>query len=313
MSLATRLLKVTFTFPDGSSFVVDQTMNVRAHIEKNALATQNRADIEITNLNSDRRGQLMTKFTQWRNNQAQRGGTSAGSTPGAYLGLVQVRVEAGYGFTGAPPITTIFVGEVAICDIVDVPPNVTIRATCYTRQCDLSKRITTPPDTNMTYKEYAIWVVNQMNSLLLPGQNQIALKWGLDDHPEIANAQAANFGLPISVGGLIWDLQNYWMPDVAVWVDDEVMYVYAKGEALSTGQVTTVDKFVGVPAWNEWGVDGQCLFLPSLKLVTAVQLQSSMNPTVNAGEYVIMGLTYTLASRDEPFYVRFRAMPPANQ
>jgi hypothetical protein len=112
------------------------------------------------------------------------------------------------------------------------------------------------------------------------------------------------------VAELLVNIQDAYKPNVAAFIDNNVLYVKDVNKVISTAQVVTVKEFIGTPLWTEWGVDFMTLFDPNITLAGAATLESKMNPSLNQ-TFVISSLEYDLTSREIPFYVKASANPSA--
>lgn len=284
-----RILRVTFNMPYGPE-VIREDLDVRVRIMKAALRIQNRATMEIFGLTTQLRESLLSQFTAWKHRQRQVGMEDEL--------MIKVSVEAGYSDQGREQVSRVFVGEVAIVDIISPPPDIGIRIQCYTRQIDRTKTIRNMPPANTTFVKFVEWGANEMglNFICDTSYNDQVLK---------------NPGRSITVASAILaSIQDMYMPDVAAFVDDDILIVKDRDKVIRPDEVANVNSFVGIPSWSEWGVEFQCLFEPSIRVAGGVAVESLMNPSVN-GNYVITALEYDLASRDRPFYIKVMGSPAA--
>ena len=113
----------------------------------------------------------------------------------------------------------------------------------------------------------------------------------------------------LSIASLLIDIQDMYKPDVAAFVDDDLLIVKDRNKIMNPAQTAVLSEFIGIPGWTEWGIGFQTLFDPTIKLAQGVSITSSMNPSLN-GTYVVLELEYDLSSRDGPFYVKPGASPP---
>jgi hypothetical protein len=276
----------------GGDIVLDQGLQIRVRINKAALAIQNRASIEITNLNTQLREQLLSQFTAWNKRQVETGQLSQN--------WIDVKIEAGYVEPQGEISSVVFLGQVALVDPASPPPNIGVRLTCYSRQIDKTSFITDRAPTKTTFAGYVKWAAEQMGF----GSSYIC-DTSYND-VEILNPARSIF----TVAGLLPDIQSYYRPDVAAFVDDNVLIVKDRSKVVNPDDVTFINRFVGIPSWTEWGCEFNAMFDPSVRLAQAVYLRSLMNPGLN-GTYVLMELEYDLSSRDNPFYMKGGGSPPA--
>jgi hypothetical protein len=303
MPLANRLLNAVITLQSGTVVTLDQTLQMRVRINKASLDIQNRATIEVYGLTRSLREQLLSQFTLWNRTQFVAG-RSVGPPVWA-----PVTISAGWS-TVAPAgsntgqgqqITPVFVGQVAYVEIISGPPNVGIRLTCYTRQLDKTAFPASPAPYTGTFKNFVAWAANEMGF----GTNNYICQTSHDNDP------ANNLGGEIyTIGSILPAIQNAWMPNVAAFVDDDFLTVKDRSTILNAAATQTYSEFVGIPSWTEYGVEFTTLFDPTIRLAQGATLQSALNPSLN-GSYVVMEIEYDLTSREEAFYGKVNANPPA--
>ncbi|QEG09509.1 putative structural protein [Erwinia phage vB_EamM_TropicalSun] len=293
MSLKRVLVRVTFDMPNGP-LVLNEELMLNINIKKAALNIQNRATIDVGGLTQKDREYLLSNFTAFNKRLVDTGQVEA-----AYI---NVKIEAGYEDNGKQSLSVIFKGQVVSTEPVSGPPNMITRITCYTRQIDKTKFVTTPAPAKSTFKEYVTWAAQQMGF----GNNFIC-DTSIND-TIIVNAGRTAF----TNAALLWDIQNLYRDSVAAYVDDDFLIVKDKNKILSAGQLTTLTEFMnGPPTWTEWGVEFTVLFDPNIKLASGVNLKSIINPSLNDTNFVIMSLTYEIESRGDKFYAKAEASPAA--
>lgn len=293
MALRTRILTVKLGMPNGD-VILDSSINMKIKIHKAALAIQNRAIIDVIGLTGDLREQLLSQFTAFNQRKV-----SAGQAEQKWI---NVEIQAGWSdsFNPSAAPSTIFKGQVVICELTSAPPNIGIRITCFTRQIDKSKFITAPAPDEITFKGYVTWAAAQMGF----GSNFIC-ETSFND-VVITNPARSIF----VASALLIDIQNMYRPDVAAFIDDDLLIVKDRDKIVDPSQIAKVDEFIGVPSWTEWGISFSSLFDPLIRLAKAVELNSKMNPGLNS-KYIVLEIEYDLATRDVPFYVKANASPPA--
>ena len=67
-------------------------------------------------------------------------------------------------------------------------------------------------------------------------------------------------------------------------------------------EITVNNGMIGVPHWNESGVQFRILARPDIQVGDFVSLTSIINPSVNDGIYKVVNLLFNVANRDTPFY-----------
>lgn len=297
MPLNTRSVKVTIHMP-GGDVVLDQSINMHIKVHKAALAIQSRAIIDVIGLNTAMRQTLLSQFTAWNARQVATGQLSQD--------WINIEISAGYlPYKGAkgpkpPKPSTIFKGQVALCEPTSAPPNMGVRITAFTHQVDRTGFVSAPAPDTMTFKDYVTWAAGQMGF----GSNFVC---DTSFNDVIINNPARSITV---LSALLIDIQNKYRPDVAAFVDDDLLIVKDRNKILNPAQTVTVDTFIGTPQWTEWGVDLTTMLDSTIKLAQGVKLKSLMNPSLNQ-TFVVLELEYDIATRDVPFYVKVGASPPA--
>lgn len=295
MPLGRRVLRVTFNMPQGD-VTLDETLDMHVKIQKAALCQQQQCDIVVNNLTASLRASLITQFTSWNKRNIENGQPNA--TQQSFIG---VTVQAGYSTPGQPQpnIITVFSGQVALAGPMGELPNMAVKITAYSQQISKVQYITQVPPGQMTFKKYAAWVAAQMGVNLVCQTSY--------DNVVVTNPAASIH----TVGDLLIDIQNYYHPDVAAYVDNNTLYVRDVNAVITTASQVTIDEFINMPLWDEWGVEFECLFNPQLLLSCAATLVSTMNPSLNNVGYVVYAIVYDLTSRDTPFNMKVNGAPPA--
>lgn len=290
MALKSRRLNISFTLQDGSTYTLDQNLDLTVRITKAALMMQNRAVIDAYNIGKKFRETLLSRFTAWNKRLYDTGQSTSQ--------WANVTISAGYETSGTSVETVIYQGQVALVEPVTGMPDVGVRITCFTRQIDKSRWISQRAPAKMTYKKYAEWIAGQM---------EIALdcQTSYDDSP-IYNP-GRQF---LTIQHMLIDLQDMHRPYVAAFIDDSTLYIRDVGKIIDSSSGVMVDEFIGIPQWQQWGVQCRVMFAPEITLTSALTLKSALNPQVD-GQYVVTQLEYELASRNNPFYITALCSPPA--
>jgi len=290
MVMKTRLIRVTLQFPN-ENVVLDERLMMSIRIKKVALAFRNKATIDVGGLTQQRREQLLSNFTAYSQRLRSQGQLSDD--------YINVKIEAGYSVGGVVTLTSIYKGQVVSCELSSPPPDVVVRITCYTQQQDTTNFITTPAPSEITYGQYAAWCAKQM---------------GLDLYidTDFSNTMVYNPGRTVyTLASLVWDLQRYDRSNIAAYIDDDQLIVKDKSKIINKDNLFTLNEFIGMPTWTEWGVDFKVLFNDSVKLAQGVYLNSILNPSINDTVFVIVELNYELESRDKQFFVSASVCPSA--
>lgn len=278
--------------PTGDVELTEQ-LNLKVRVSKAALNIQNKATIEVAGLSTELRAQLLTQFTAWNKRLVSE--IIIQNQP-----YVNVTISAGYLENGIISLSTVFVGQVVLCEPASPPPDIVVKITCFTRQVDKTSFITSLPPTKMRFYDFVAWAANEMGF----GTN-FRCDTSYNDR-EITNPSGSFY----TRGSLLINIQDMYRPDVVAFVDDEVLIVKDRDKVLNPDQVPKLYEFVGIPSWNEWGIEAQVLYDPNIRLANAIEVFSVMNPSM-IGQYVVTSLDYDLASRDVPFYVKATGSPPA--
>lgn len=307
MTLRKRILKVTLSMPAGD-VVLDDSIYIHARIEKAALAIQNKAVLEIMGLSTSLREQLLSQFTAWNKRQVETGQIAQD--------WINITIEAGYatpastvaaasgGFAtpASSQTSVIFKGQVTLCELASGPPNIAVRITCYTQQINKTAFISSQAPAQTTFYNYVKWAAQEMGF----GNNFIC-DTSFND-VVIYNAGRSRY---IKYTLLI-DIQDKYKPDIAAFVDDDMLIVKDRDKIINPSSISNVtsDQIIGTPCWNEWGVEFTTMYDPTIKLAQATAITSLMNPGVS-GTYVITSLEYDLASRNGAWYLKSSGSPPA--
>lgn len=292
MSLKRRLLRVKMEFPGGREVILDETLYVRAHVQKSALGIQGKAVLDVGGLTTSLREELLSQFTAWNKRMVE-----SGQAPQEWI---DISVEAGYSQNGVERLSLVFRGQVVMTEIVAPPPNIIFRIHCYSRQIDKTRHLTSPAPAQTTYYGYVQWAAEQMGF-----GDRFICETSFNDTVVMNPARSIYVA-----SALLWDIQNMYRPNVAAFVDDDILIVKDRNKIINPSNVADVTEFIGMPAWTEWGVEFTTLFDPNVRLAQASRLTSKMNPSVN-NTYVVTDIQYDLSSRDKPFYVSANASPPA--
>ncbi|MDR5757649.1 baseplate hub protein [Caballeronia sp. LZ035] len=322
-SIGKRLIRIAFQLPraggdqsaptnpfdaNSGTVILDESFNMNVRIKKAALAYQNVAHIQVTNLPQHLREQLLTNFNQYRSGQLENFGTRQP--------LARVWIAAGYEYdpgtvgktSGA---STIFVGEVSGCSLIEGPPNITVEITARTHQSDKSRYVAaTDPKTGAdnaaptvtTFRQFALWGGKQL------GFDEAHIKFSSSYGDYILQNPGTSI---VMLSAIVPALQDRYWGKVAAFIDDDFLYVMDMRSVINKTDLITLNEFIGVPCWTEVGVEGVVFMNTEIRLAHGAKFLSSQNPSLN-GTYVIMELEYMLTTRQTPFYVKVSGYPPAD-
>jgi len=253
-----------YTFEDNGT---QSYLLLTAKGTKYANETQNECSVEIGNLTTDLKNEILSQTSPYANPAITKVMT-------VYAG----RVSTGY--------TQVFTGDITNSK-VSQPPDIII--TLESKTCQNQKG-------TVTGRAHA-------------GKNKFSL---------IANGVAQDLGLALNFQSTDKYINNYnhngaitkqvdklndLDPASCAYVDDNTLVVKPKYAPLPN-YVTYVNSntgMVGIPETTDEGLKVTYLLDTSSKLGGAINLTSSLNPSVN-GVYVIYKLGFNLANRDTPFY-----------
>jgi hypothetical protein len=290
MPLSQRVLNVTFELPSGD-VTLDSSMDMHVHIEKQALAAQASCVIDVFGLSQSLREALLSQFTAWNKRMYEQGDLRSP--------YIDMNVTAGYKSATQTTTTMVFSGQVAMTEPMSAPPNIGTRITCYSQQLSRAQYVTNIAPVQARFYDYVQWVGEQM------GVDRVVCETSYND-TIVTNPS----GTTEYVSGLLIDIQTYYRPNVAAFIDNNALIVMDQNKVIAERGSVTIDEFIGTPMWTEWGVEFKTLYNPKIQLAGAATLKSLLNPSLNR-TFVITALKYDLASRDEAFYVMVNGAPPA--
>lgn len=289
-----RILRVVLTMAEGHDVTLNESLDIKVQTSKLALGTQATASIQIIGLAESLRAQLLSRINLYQNNLTQKFGTGNPFIP--------VKVIAGYTTTGGENTRTIFNGEAFTSRPTSAPPNVGIQIIAATHQVDKTNIPTAYPPSQMTYAAAAQWVADQVG---------IPLQFSASCGPQIVTNA---FVTPTTIGQLpkmLIAIAPYSNP-VDVFIDNETLVVRDRNGALQGRSPITIDEFIGIPGWTEYGCEFRSLFRTDIDMHTPLTIKSSLNPSLN-NSFVPYRIAHDLTSRDVPFYINVAAAVPANK
>lgn len=285
-----RILRARFYFDEGRDIIeYGEDYDISFSASKNVFSYQNFGKIEIKNVRSNVRSEMMSQFNQFKQRTLQ--------TPFLPVDIMVGRESYG------PSLA--YVGNVIKCSLTP-PPDIGLVIELATGQIDKTKWVTRWPAQGVNYKELCLWAAREMG---LTAEIHIS--------DAIANSVVKNFlgGNQAVLEALPMYIQRYYPDQVVAFVDNGslvVKMIEAVVPAFGTTEIGygTNLPFIGIPEWTEFGIRGKILYTPSVRLGSAVKANSIMNPTIN-GEYVVGKLDQELTSRQTPFYLTLTAYPAA--
>lgn len=297
MPLGSRILKATISLPSGD-VILDQSLDMRIKIQKDALAIQNTCDIEVFDLSQSLREALLSQFSAWNKRNIEWG------SPGYAASYINVSVIAGYetyvNGSVQQNTTEVFQGQIVLSAPTGMFPNLGVRLSCYSQQINKLNWVSEPAPASGTFKSYVEWAAQWL------GVSSVVCETSYDN-TVITN----QFATTAVASSLLIQMQNAFHPAVVAFIDNNVLYVKDAKKVIAAANIVTVDEFVGTPPmWTEWGVEFTTLLNPQIALAGACTLKSTLNPSLNQ-TFVNSGLEYDLSSRDTAFYVKVKGSAPA--
>jgi hypothetical protein len=315
-TIRNRQLQIFLNMPN-DNVTLKEDLAISVRVSKDSLSVQSHALIDITNLTNSMRHYLMSNFSAYDRRVREKGlkpeyfinvEVSAGYiAPGASWNPNRVFTEADLNhpveipnYSDISTMAPIYHGQIVMCSLLAAPPDITIRMECFTNQLNKATDVVNNSPDGMTFKQYVYWAGKAMGF----DEGHIYCKTDIDAQ------KIKNFGRRNNVAEqLVYYIEHIDWPNIAAFIDDNLFIVKNRRDVMNPGDMLKINEFVGIPTWDEWGVQFTTLFTPLIKLGGGVTLESKINPGIN-GDYVIGRLEYELHSRDTPFYVHALALPP---
>lgn len=272
----------------------DEGFQLTCRTKKNVLAVQNQCTITIANLTAERRNFLLGYFTQWENRNY--------SQP-----FVPIDLRIGRA-SNPRQLTTIFRGAVLETSIGS-PPDITLNIKCQTSLIDMNISstgfVTKTVARLSTHRQLCQWAADLVN---MPLVYEVTIP--LPTIP--ASTNAAIIQKAYSLTAVVGMLANFHKDKVCVFVDDGQLIVTEWGRALR-GEILEVNAsvgLIGIPMVTQWGVQFTTLADVPIRLASAVNLYSELNPAVNQN-WIMTQVDYDLSSRDNNWYATWSGSPSA--
>lgn len=298
-----RLLTISILFDkDAQPVKFERYLKMNVKTDKSITQFQNTAEITVAGISAADRTRLLSGFSAL--NKRKRSSTSEQTIKDLFP-YAQVTITAAYtteALTGEATVpaeeSIVFKGDVVLADLVNVPPNLEVKITAFTRQVDKTKWGLLSPEGQMTYTQCIQWVAKTLG--LTYQINTVH-----------ANDIIKNFARDVyTYDSLLMALAKSFDCDVVAYIDDDMLIVKDQKNMIDTNDIPDIDMFVGVPTWFEWGVIFKTFYNPRVKVGGGVNIKSSINQFLN-GEYVVGKIVHELSTRDEPFYITVSAYPAA--
>lgn len=249
-------------------------LQIKASIQKFANPTQNEATIQVSNMSAEVRNFILTETTPFNMNFTRK----------------KIYVEAGRESTG---LFRVYEGDI-MSVTPSQPPDIMLTFKSKTSQFE---------KTNIVARSAGEQV--QLSALA----KSVASDMGLNLVFEAPDKKIASYqfiGATIQQVGKLSEFGN-----VNAYVDDGQLIVKAANQPIrNVTHVLSKDSgMIGVPEATEQGIKVTYLLDQNTRLGGAIQLVSSINPSLN-GTYTIYKLGYELANRDTAFYNICEASKP---
>lgn len=264
MSFDDRLLRITIMVGEEEKVYENLTIEVSGVKYTNAIAGT--CLVQITNLDPDTRNDIATDASPYTNNGEFK----------------TIKVEAGRISTG---LSTIFEGSVWLVNSTPAP-DITTTLICN-QAMELSAKTV-----KISYR-------------------------GKVDLKQICADAAVSMGKILVFEGTPKKISNYWyvgsahgqiqriktLGDYVVFIDAGELVITDKGVARERGSFTVnFNNIVGKPQITVYGTDVTFMFDAGVAMGSLITVDSKTIPQAN-GDFNIKMLTYTLANRDEPWYL----------
>lgn len=170
-------------------------------------------------------------------------------------------------------------------------------------------RATQPPDIGITL--IALTNGFEVGTILSDNQSpltqlsaiaaQVASNNNLTLDFQATDKQIENYSYNGAAAYQIQDLNE--MGDIIAFVDNDVLTVVNAGSGNNNGVrlINAATGMVGIPQFSEKGVIIKMMIDNTVQLGNTIQLESEMLPAAN-GEYIVQGIYYEVASRDQAFF-----------
>lgn len=240
---------------------------VTAKGTKYANANQNDCEVTIANLAPATRDYLLTEASPFRHKGVRK----------------RFIVQAGRESYG---VATVFIGDI-VSACASQPPDIVVTIKSSTCDHDKGNVVQRSQPGKSSMKHIA---------------TQVAGDLGLSLNFQAPDKQISNYSF---TGGALRQVDQLGAHGpVNCYVDDGSLIVKPAGKPLA-GQARVVDLdsgMIGIPEFTERGLRVKMLFDAHVKLGTALDVRSKINPAAN-GQFVVYKLGFELANRDGDFYV----------
>ena len=269
MAFDFRLLRVTFD--DEGTERVFENVAITVKGARTGSWVQNSAEIVITNIDTDTRNFLATKYKP--ENQLRVGLIGRGFV------FVDIGRES-YGFF------RLFEGNVVLISITP-PPDISLVITVVSNYFAKSTLASKNFGLRQKLSQIAQSVADDM---------ELQLDFNVEDDFIIPRLTYSG-----PVAGQL-KIFNEW-PFIDSFVDNGKLVIKNNGQPISENIVLiNVDtEMIGIPTFNDIGINVKFLIKPGVRVGSQIRIQSRLNPAAN-GDYVVVNLGFDVANREVQFY-----------
>lgn len=243
-----------------------QDLNITADGEKYANANQDECEVKISNIDEVTRDFILTQASPFNKNRTNKL-------------LIVSAGRASYG------MSTIFKGDITHA-AVSQPPDITLTLKAMTGNFQKGKVIGRKQPAKTRLKNIS---------------GQVAKDLGVSLNYQATDKDIASYSFSGAALKQIDKLGD--VGGVNAFLDGDTLTVKDMNVPL-TGVIRVLNKdtgMIGKPEWTEQGIKVKFFIDNQTKIGSGVQVQSKTDPAFN-GTYVIYKLSFSIATRDTPFY-----------
>lgn len=259
-----RIVQARIEFPD--DVLTFEGLSIYASGRKYLATLQNTCDCTILNLTKEHRNYILSR-------------TSPLNVPRQLIRMSLIVGRESYG------TFTLFNGYIALSSATQ-PPDIGITLTALTNGFEVGN-ILSDNQSPLTQLSAIAAQIASNNNLTLDFQ--------------ATDKQIENYSYNGASAYQIQDLND--MGDVIAFVDNDVLTVVNAGSGNNNGirLINAANGMVGIPQFSQKGVIIKMMIDNTVQLGNTIRLESEMLPAAN-GDYVIQGIHYEVASRDQQFF-----------
>lgn len=241
-------------------------LNIKASGTKNTNPLQNECQVIIIGLSATTREYILNETSPFNENRKPK----------------KLIVEAGRESTG---LHRVFVGDITSAEI-SMPPDIALQMRAKTNNANGGKVVTYDGAKILTTQQIAERAAHE-NGLTLDFQ--------------ATSKNIANFSFSGVASQMIQKIQE--SGDIDAFVDDDKLIVKDRDKAIKgrKRKLSANSGLVGVPKFTEKGVDITYLVDGESDLGGQIELESKINPSLNA-DYKVDNLKFDLSTHDDNFF-----------